>query len=424
GGENLLAAYKKNNKGTFTWSKDPIAVLIEGGGSPSSFSSFGLDGELRSKPDIAAPGGAILSAYPLAKGGYAVLGGTSMATPYIAGAHAIYYQAKKTKPRGDVTRRVLKNTATISSNFGSKTKTSAAKQGAGLVNVLKAITTTTSITPDHLDLLDSTHFQGTQKITIKNEGKRTETYTLSHIAADALNAYPDVSKKTWPLGTPLIEADYATVSFSSSKVKIPAGKSVKVTLKFKEPKAGNAAQFPIYSGYVVATPSSKGGVEVQVPYTGVKGDIAKVPIADRDLNFPRLGVSNAKDVLVSDEVKGDLVADMKTTFPTILTRIGSHSPDRQIRVYDAQKTFKGFVSSHVEGAAFGYAGRDKHVDSKGNLVFGQWIWKGKVFASANATAPVQLPSGTYNIVVASQHKLSKGEYPADFEVFNLGNIKF
>ncbi|KAF9307814.1 hypothetical protein BG006_005719, partial [Podila minutissima] len=134
GGENLLAAYKKNNKGTLAWSKDPAAVLIEGGGSPSGFSSFGLDGELRSKPDIAGPGGAILSAYPLAKGGYAVLGGTSMATPYVAGAHAIYYQAKKSKPRGDATRRVFKNTATVSSNFGSKTKTSAAKQGAGLVN--------------------------------------------------------------------------------------------------------------------------------------------------------------------------------------------------------------------------------------------------------------------------------------------------
>ncbi|KAG0010888.1 hypothetical protein BGZ81_002495, partial [Podila clonocystis] len=67
GGENLLAAYKKNNAGTLTWSKDPAAVLIEGGGSPSGFSSFGLDGELRSKPDIAGPGGAILSAYPLAK---------------------------------------------------------------------------------------------------------------------------------------------------------------------------------------------------------------------------------------------------------------------------------------------------------------------------------------------------------------------
>ncbi|KAG0008706.1 hypothetical protein BGZ82_004500, partial [Podila clonocystis] len=275
GGENLLAAYKKNNAGTLTWSKDPAAVLIEGGGSPSGFSSFGLDGELRSKPDIAGPGGAILSAYPLAKGGYAVLSGTSMSSPYIAGSHAIYIQAKRAKPRGDAIRRAFKNTATISSNFGSKTKTSAAKQGAGLINVLKAITATTSITPDHLDLLDSTNFQGTQKITIRNEGKRTETYTLSHIAADALNAYPD-TKKTWPLGTPLIEADYATVSFSSNKVKIPAGKSVKVTLKFQEPKAGNAAHFPIYSGYVIATPASKGGVEVQVPYTGVKGDIAKV----------------------------------------------------------------------------------------------------------------------------------------------------
>ncbi|KAF9276935.1 hypothetical protein BGZ74_003488, partial [Mortierella antarctica] len=193
---------------------------------------------------------------------------------------------------------------------------------------------------------------------------------------------------------------------------------------FQEPKAGNAAHFPIYSGYVIATPASKGGVEVQVPYTGVKGDIAKVPIADQDMGFPRFAIYNAQNEVVSDEVTGDLVADMKTTFPGVMIRLGSHTPDRQIRVYDDKKEFRGFVSSTFAGPAFGYAGRNENVDSEGNLAMAQFIWRGRVFASANATAPVQLPSGTYSIVAASQHKLSKGAYPADFEVFNLGNIKF
>ncbi|KAG0332564.1 hypothetical protein BG004_001195 [Podila humilis] len=423
GGENLIAAHKKNPNGTFTWSKTTVPTLIEGGGSPSGFSSFGLDGELRSKPDIAAPGGAILSAYPLAKGGYSVLSGTSMATPYFAGAHAIYIQAKKSKPRGDVVRRTFKNTASVTTNFGKKTTVSAAKQGAGLINVLKAITTTTTIHPDHIDLLDTDHFQGTAKITIRNDGKRTETYTLSHVPADALNSYPDTTK-TWPLGTPIVEADYATVAFSSSKVKIPAGKSVKVTLKFKEPSAGNAAHFPIYSGYVIATPNTKGGVAVQVPYTGMKGSISKVPIADRDLGYPRFGISNSTDHLISDEVSGDLVTDMKTQFPTILVRMGSHTPDRQIRVYNAAKTeFLGFVESHKEGSAFGYAGRNEFKDSDGNLAVGQWIWKGKVFPTGTSTAAIQLASGTYHIVVAHQFKFTKDAYPKNYEVYPLGNIK-
>ncbi|KAG0332563.1 hypothetical protein BG004_001194, partial [Podila humilis] len=424
GGENLIAAHKKDPNGTFTWSKEPVSLLIEGGGSPSGFSSFGLDGELRSKPDIAGPGGNILSAYPLAKGGYAVLSGTSMATPYVAGAHAIYYQAKRSKVRGDIIRGVFKNTATVSSYPGSKTKASAAKQGAGLINVLKAITTTTSIYPDHIDLLDTTHFQRTVKITIKNHGKHTETYTLSHVPADALNSYPDTTK-AWPLGTPIVEADYATVAFSSSTIKIKGGKSAKVTLKFKEPSAGNAAHFPIYSGYVVATPKSKGGVVVQVPYTGVKGDIAKVPIADTDLGFPRFALYNGNNELIDGEVKGDLTVDMKTQFPAVLVRLGSHTPSREIRVYDAKKTFVGYVNSAIGGPAFGHAGRHTNKDSTtGELVFNTYIWKGQVFASTNATAPILLPSGTYSLVAAFQHKLSAGVYPQNYEIHELGNVTF
>ncbi|KAF9398043.1 hypothetical protein BGZ76_008235, partial [Entomortierella beljakovae] len=166
-GEDLLAIWKKTPTAALSWSKAPSNFLVEGGGTPSDFSSFGLDGELRSKPDLAGPG-------------YAVLSGTSMATPYVAGSHAIYMQAKKAKPHGDVIRKVFKNTASIKSNFKSKSKTSATKQGAGLINVLNAILTTTSISPDHIDLLDSVNFKKTVKITLKNEGKKTETYTLSH----------------------------------------------------------------------------------------------------------------------------------------------------------------------------------------------------------------------------------------------------
>ncbi|KAF9399948.1 hypothetical protein BGZ94_005575, partial [Podila epigama] len=329
-GEAALAAWKKTPKATVSWSKTGTNFLVEGGGAPSDFSSFGLDGDLRSKPDLAAPGGNILSTMPLAKGSYGLMSGTSMATPYVAGAHAIYMQAKKAKARGDEIRKVFKNTATIATNFGSKTKASAAKQGAGLINVLRAITTTTSITPDHIDLLDTKNFRKSVKVTLKNNGKRTETYTLSHIPADALNSYPD-AKKSWPLPTPLIEADYATVSFSQSKVKIPAGKSVKITLNFKEPKAGKASQFPLYSGYVLATPSSKGGVAVSVPYTGIKGDISKVPIMDTDLDFPFMGYLNATNDFNEIPADKKFVFDLNKNRPAVAIRLASHTPDRQIR---------------------------------------------------------------------------------------------
>ncbi|KAF9943555.1 hypothetical protein BGZ65_000766, partial [Modicella reniformis] len=51
-GDDLLEAYKKNPNNTFTWNKNETNFLVEGGGAPSGFSSYGLDGDLRSKPDI------------------------------------------------------------------------------------------------------------------------------------------------------------------------------------------------------------------------------------------------------------------------------------------------------------------------------------------------------------------------------------
>ncbi|KAF9282521.1 hypothetical protein BGZ68_005932 [Mortierella alpina] len=420
-GEALLAAYKKDAKATFTWNKNTSNFLIEGGGSPSDFSSFGLDGDLRSKPDFAAPGGNILSTYPIAKGGYAVASGTSMAAPYVAGSYALYMQAKHAKPRGDEIRKAFKNTASISKNYGFKTFTSVAKQGGGLINVLRAIETTSSITPDHIDLLDTNHLHKTVKITLKNNGKHTETYTLIHVSADALNSYP--KGNSFPLPTPLIEADYASVSFSQGRVKIAAGKSAKITLRFKEPKAGKAAQFPIYSGYVVAKPSSKRSTAIHVPYTGLKGDFSKVPIMDTDKGFPALLAMNATGKL-SEIPKGDFKFDMREYTPVVLTRLGSHTPSFEIRIYDAQKkTFVGYMYTRTSRKAVGASGRHENVDKKGNMVFTPWIWTASVVATANSTVPTTLASGSYQIVVASQRKFTPGAYPKDYEVFDLGTIR-
>ncbi|KAG0211484.1 hypothetical protein BGX28_007845 [Mortierella sp. GBA30] len=420
-GVQILATYKANPKSAITWSKVQSPFTINNSGAVSAFSSFGLDGDLRSKPDVGAPGGNILSTYPLKKGGYAVLSGTSMATPYVAGSHALYLHAKKSKRNSGVIRGVFKNTATISKDFHSKTFTSAAQQGAGLINVLNAVRTTTSISPDHIDLLDTINLRKTFRISIKNNGHKSETYTLSHVPADTLKSYNGTN--AFPFGSPIIEPNYASVTFSQRKVKIPAGKSVKVILHFKEPETGKANEFPLYSGFVVATPETEDSVAVHVPYTGIKGDIRKVPIMDTDLGFPALMVSNSTGSL-SELPKGDFTFNLKNESPVVLTRYGSHTPDATIRIYDSNKKFVGFLDSDNAGGAFGPSGRMKNVDdTTGQLVFQQFVWKGQVLAAENATlTPTTVGAGTYDIVVALQKKFTKGAYPADFEVFDLGKV--
>ncbi|KAF9110854.1 hypothetical protein BGX27_005818 [Mortierella sp. AM989] len=446
-GNKLLAGYKANPSNTFTWSKEQSNFRVEGGGAPSDFSSFGIDGSLRSKPDVAAPGGNILSTYPLKKGGYAILSGTSMATPYIAGSYALYFQGKNnTKILGDEVRKAFKNTATIyqnnvtftsstaPSNSTAGTYVSAIKQGAGLINLYRALTVSTSITPDHIDLLDTTHFAGNVTITIKNTGNETEIYSLTHIAADALNSYPN--NNTFPLPTPQVHAYSATVNFTQTSVNVTAGQSINITIQFTEPSTGDASDFPLYSGYIIATPTlSKNSVAVHVPYTGMKGNISEVPIMDTDSKYPMImsfdlnsgNLTNLSNSTMSNNqtVSGNLTTytfDFTTTRPVFQTRLGSHSPSLEIRVMDDQDNFLGYLIT-PDSSAVGLVGRNENVDDEGDIDVTNWLWDGKIVKTANSTDPIPLGNGTYKVIVAAQRKFTNGAFPQDYEVYTIGNVK-
>src|SRR6266536_2927762 len=74
-----------------------VGALITGTDNVASFSSRGpviIDGSNRIKPDITAPGTTIRSSYNGSDSDYAILSGTSMATPHIAGAMALLWCAQ------------------------------------------------------------------------------------------------------------------------------------------------------------------------------------------------------------------------------------------------------------------------------------------------------------------------------------------
>src|SRR6185503_7513347 len=123
-------------------------------GLVSTFPSVGLAADLTLKPDVAAPGGVIRSTWPLEKGTYAVVSGTSMASPHVAGAAALYLQAHPRTRARDV-GPILQNSADPVVWSGAPALgylDHVARQGAGLLDIDDAILATTAITPGKLSL--------------------------------------------------------------------------------------------------------------------------------------------------------------------------------------------------------------------------------------------------------------------------------
>ncbi|KAF8940137.1 peptidase S8/S53 domain-containing protein [Dissophora ornata] len=421
-GAEIIAAYRKNPANTFKWSASKKSFRIEGGGAPSDFSSWGFDGDLHLKPDIAGPGGNILSTYPVNMGSYAIESGTSMSSPYVAGAHALVFSAHKKVLRGQDARQILMNTAVPGRFFNHTNLAPVAKQGSGLVNVKNAITAQTLFSPDRIELLDSVHFAGkTVEVKIKNLGKRSTVYTLSHETAESAISYR--GGNSYPLTAPIIENDKATVKFSQSKVTVRAGQSAKIKVQFKEPSTGKAAEFPFYSGYIVATPQGKNAVPVRIPYAGVKGDVAKVPILDTDYGVPLFAVSNKKTGAITTVEKGHKL-DWAVETPYIYTRLGSHTPELSLRLVNASGKQVGYLNTQY-GLPVSEFGRSKNIDSKtGRPVIRIWSWvDNTIYADRNATTSTAVPAGNYKVVVAAQRKLTKGKYPADFEVYEVADVK-
>ena len=196
-----------------TWTDTTGSFVNPTGGLISSFSSYGLSPDLALKPDIGAPGGLIYSTYPVTKGSYASISGTSMSSPHVAGAVALLLEAKPNTPAQAV-RSILQNSADPKNwwgNPGLGFLDNVHRQGAGMLDIDDAIMATTFVTPAKLSLGECLTVSHTAQLAITNKSAGAVTYTLSHVPA--LSTGPN----TFTVGA---TTGFAAVGFDSPEVTV------------------------------------------------------------------------------------------------------------------------------------------------------------------------------------------------------------
>ena len=260
-----------------TWQEGVISQPAAGGGLTASFSSYGLSPSLLLKPDLTAPGGAIRSTYPLGFGGYAVIGGTSMASPHVAGSVALLLQSDPDMTAFEARER-LQNTAQPILWWGAPGLgylDQVHRQGAGLIRIDRALATTGNVSPSRLSLGDNDENRK-HKLTVSNNGDESVTYTVHHEPALA------TGPNTFTVGA---YAGFAGVSLSSTSLTVAPGKSADLHVDFTAP--GLPAN-SIFGGYLVFTPDN-GEPTLRVPYAGFDGDYQSIQVlAPTAFGFPWL----------------------------------------------------------------------------------------------------------------------------------------
>ncbi|KAH8893452.1 subtilisin-like protein [Thozetella sp. PMI_491] len=274
---NLLANYNAaggfgNYKITFPESASYSSPPQITGGYMDYYSSFGpvvLNYTL--KPEISAPGGNILSTYPIGQFGYyAILSGTSMATPYIAGCYALVKsQFPNAKP--EEIKAILQKSAKPLDWINDHSILSAtAQQGAGLVNAYASIMSETDIWPGHIQVEDVTHsLWGVANVTITNKSQKPKTYSLGHKGAGYEDYYLDYMERAQL-------AKYGSANFGpSDTIEVAAGESAVVSVKFDPPSDVSPKKLPVFGGFVTIQDSD--GESFSIPYIGPPYSLYNTP---------------------------------------------------------------------------------------------------------------------------------------------------
>lgn len=368
---------------SLTWTDQSASSPNPTGGLIASSSSYGLAADLSLKPDIGAPGGSIYSTYPLELGGYATLGGTSMASPHVAGGAALLLQAHP-KTNSQVMRRILQNSADPapwSLNPGIGYYDSVHRQGAGMLDIDDAILATTRVKPGKISLGESEWGPVVHTLTIQNKGDTDVTYDLWHEG----NVIATTGTFAADLG--YWGSDGYLIMLPS--VVVPADDEATVNVTFMPPTGPGLS---IYGGYILLEPQG-GGQSYRVPYAGFDGDYQVLSVLYANpYGLPFIFNEAASYTMVGDDI------------PDFWVNFGQQARKFRMEVFDAKKG-KAWHRAYD----FDYFGRNS---SEANIY--SFPWDGTTMSGNKART---VPDGDYYVVISVLKALGDDNNPDHWETW-------